>query len=294
MTTVLNVVKSACYRWNIPFPASGTLFNNSDPGARQLLNVLYAVAEELRQATAWTQQKRIHTFSTTSGRAKYPLPEDFYAASPFTEWNTDENRMLIGIQDSDFTSRVYGGVGSSTNFEYRFFGPDSNPNTGGGQFNVFPTPTSTIACAYEYLSKNLFMPPNWLPSTAYTIGQYVNANGNIYLCDTNGTSDVTPPTGVTANIVDGTTRWDYVSAPYETILSDNDLNIFDDDLMKLGLRAKWHDEKGEESAKAESEFNRKITKAKMRLVPTQIGSFCRGRSIRRSRFGISSDGGWPI
>jgi len=54
----------------------------------------------------------------------------------------------------------------------------------------------------------------WAISTAYTIGQYRRANGNLYLCDTNGTSagSGTGPSGTGTNIADGTTQWDYVSA----------------------------------------------------------------------------------
>lgn len=272
--TILSTLQSCCYRWNIPFPGAGTIFGNTDPHARQLLHILYAVSEELRQAACWTQQKKIHTFNTSSGRDKYPLPEDFYKASPFTHWNNTENRRLIGpLPDFDFTARLYGEVGSSINFEYRIFGPDSNPNTSGGQFVIYPTPTSTIECSFEYLTKNLFLPKNWLPSTAYTIGTYVNANGNIYLCDTNGTSSTTPPSGTSQNITDGTTRWDYVSAPYETVLADTDLCLFEEALIKIGVRAKWRDEKGEEADKAEREFRSKIDKAVSSLQGISTGSF---------------------
>src|SRR5690606_30973519 len=127
-----------------------------------------------------------------------PLPEDFYAPSPFTEWNNNDNRRLMGpLSDSEFTGRLYGGFGSSNNFEYRFFGPDSNPHTSGGQFNVYPTPASVIECSFEYLTSSTFLPKNWEPSTAYTSGTYVNANGNIYLCDTSGDSSTTPPSATT-------------------------------------------------------------------------------------------------
>lgn len=54
----------------------------------------------------------------------------------------------------------------------------------------------------------------WVASTAYVIGNQVIANGNIYTCDTNGTSagSGTGPSGTGNNIADGTTQWDYVSA----------------------------------------------------------------------------------
>lgn len=292
MSTVLNVVKSACYRWGLPFPAAGTLYNNTDPGALQLLHILYAVCEELRQAACWTQQKKVYSFSTTSGRSQYALPQDFYAASPFVEWNTDQNTPLYGIDDVDFGQRLYGGYGSANNFDYRFFGPDSNVNTLGGQFNVYPTPTSTVACSFEYLSRNLFTPKAWLPSTAYTSGQYVFSSGNIYLCDTNGTSHAsTPVSGTAQDTTDGTTRWDYQAGAYEAILADTDLCIFDEDLIKLGLRAKWRDEKGEEAEKAEAEYQSKITKAVNRLRPLVVGSFSKYGG-RQRRYSFPSSGGF--
>lgn len=272
--TILNIAKSFKYKLNLPSPSS--LYGSTDPAALQILHLIYEVCQELRQAACWTQQKKIHTFDTEADRTSYPLPEDFYAPSPFTQWNNDEGVSLVGpLEDYEFTGRLYGGVGSSTNFEYRFFGPDSNPNTTGGQFHVYPTPDSAIECSYEYLSSNLFLPKDWLPSTAYTSGTYVNHAGKIYLCDTNGTSSTTGPVGTAANETDGTTRWDYVSTPYEIILADTDICIFDDDLVGLGLKAKWKYEKGEDGQKAEIEYKRRISKAVGRLKGNRIGSFSR-------------------
>lgn len=50
----------------------------------------------------------------------------------------------------------------------------------------------------------------WAASTAYVIGDVVVNDGKYYTCDTDGTSDASGgPTGTGANIVDGTTQWDY-------------------------------------------------------------------------------------
>lgn len=53
----------------------------------------------------------------------------------------------------------------------------------------------------------------WTANTVYLVGDSVtNDTGKVYVCDTNGTSAVSGgPTGTGTNIVDGTTRWDYVS-----------------------------------------------------------------------------------
>lgn len=53
--------------------------------------------------------------------------------------------------------------------------------------------------------------PNWATSTAYTVGQYVRANGKGYYCRTAGTSSGsgTGPSGTGSNITDGTAAWDF-------------------------------------------------------------------------------------
>lgn len=57
----------------------------------------------------------------------------------------------------------------------------------------------------------------WAASTAYVIGNQVTNGGNVYLCDTSGTSAGSGgPTGTGTNIADGSARWDYVSAASST------------------------------------------------------------------------------
>lgn len=53
----------------------------------------------------------------------------------------------------------------------------------------------------------------WTASTAFVVGDRVTHNSNIYECDTDGTSAASGgPSGTNADITDGSTRWDYVSA----------------------------------------------------------------------------------
>jgi len=53
---------------------------------------------------------------------------------------------------------------------------------------------------------------NWAASTAYTVGDVVvNDSDKVYVCDTAGTSAGSGgPTGTSANITDGSARWDYL------------------------------------------------------------------------------------
>lgn len=59
----------------------------------------------------------------------------------------------------------------------------------------------------------------WEASTTYEIGNQVVLGGNVYVCDTDGVSAASGgPTGTGTNIVDGTTRWDYVSAASTNVI----------------------------------------------------------------------------
>lgn len=274
MATALDVVKSFCYREGITLPNAISFESPTDPATLQLLHVLYAVVEELRRSKAWTQQKKVHTFEMEANRSKYPLPKDFYAPIPLTHYDNSDKWLLDGpMSDGNFAYRLYADT-SGTRKAYRLFGPDFNPNTEGGQFWIDPADsTAGRDISFEYLSKNLFLPKHWQPSTAYVSGEYVNANGEIYLCDTNGTSHATnSPNGQTTNITDGTTQWDWVSTPYETIIDDNDINLFDDDVVKLGMRAKWFEGKGEQYESAKIEFEKAISLAASRFKGSYVGS----------------------
>ena len=49
----------------------------------------------------------------------------------------------------------------------------------------------------------------WAASTSYSVGNQVSKGGNLYTCDTNGTSGSTGPSGTSNNQGDGSTQWDY-------------------------------------------------------------------------------------
>ena len=57
----------------------------------------------------------------------------------------------------------------------------------------------------------------WTASTAFIVGDRVTNNSNIYECDTDGTSAASGgPSGTSADITDGSTRWDYIG-PVSTL-----------------------------------------------------------------------------
>lgn len=297
MQSALSIVQSVRKRINSPVPTS--LFGSSDPDELQLLELLYSVCEELRQAKCWTVQKKLHEFDTEADRSQYPLPPDYYAPLTGTFYNQDTNEPFSGpSSDAAFALFVEGDSPALREFTWRPFGPNESlaANTAQGQFEVNPVPSSAVNCRFEYLSRNLFQPPFWTISTAYSSGDVVSSNGRIYTCDTNGTSSSDPadaPSGTDDNQADGTTQWDHRAAAYETILADTDLCIFDADLVKLGLRAKLYEEQGGAYQEAMAEFKAKIDAAQARFKGSYVGRmFGRGRG-RRPIYHIP-DRSWSI
>lgn len=292
--TVLQIVQRSLYRLGLQVPSA--LIGATDNDTLQVIHLMYELAEELRNYGTWPQQKKVYAFDLESGRAKYPLPIDFYSPTLNTQYDTDSSRPLNGpVSDAEFTAHQYGGVGSVANLTYRIFGPDGNNYTAGGQFQVYPTPSASgQSLAFEYLFKNLFLPKYWQISTNYTSGQYVSSNGNIYLCDTTGVSSATTPvSGTAANTTDNTTRWDYQNIAYETILNDNDICIFDDDVMVAGLRAKILEVRNLEGAEAAlANYKNLRSRAKVRMHGSFTGSFAPQSAGPRYR--PSTPGSWSI
>lgn len=293
--TVSQIVKQTYYTIRRTPPSS--IFPASTPEQLSIAALLDETSRGLRNHQLFPQQKRIYVFTLTSGQDKYKLPPDYYSALPGTQWDDTFRMRLIGpMTDGDFTITTRG-VNALPRVGFRIFGPDANPNSAGGQFMVVPTPgTSGKELSYEYVSKNLYMPPNWLPGeTGITSGVYRNANGNIYKAEsvTTGTTGSTAPINTTGTYVDGGVTWscDSTLNSYETPRTDNDLSIFDDDVMLLGFKYRvLKAEKLEWEAEYES-YRNQIDTAIARWKGSYVGSFNRMGSYRRYSV---PNGGWSI
>ena len=295
MATVLALVQAACGHIGItPIPSS--IVSTTDPVQIQLRNLLYSTTRHLRSHKIWPQCKRTYSFTTTDDRVKYPLPRDFYSFMPATQYNQTQDRRLNGpVSDAQMNAALYGlATGSVSEMAYRIFGMDGNPATSGGQFNIDPDPGSTTqTLSFDYISKTMFLPKHWIASTAYVSGVYVNASGNVYLNDTNGTSAATPPTAQTDNVTDGTTRWDYQSDPYEGIILDTDLCLFDDDIVINGVIWRYNEIKGYEYAKIFQEYTQMINNAQARWQGSFVGRMDMPAGLSRPRY-TTPAGGWSF
>lgn len=292
--TVLAICTSALYELGQPVPS--TLLGTS-PSSAQLRNIIEAQSRQLRNKRTFPQQKKSYSFDLVSGQYKYPLPQDYYSPLLDTWWDDDLRlRMLGPLGDAAWTDRTKGLSATTPEVGFRIFGPDSNIHSAGGQLQVHPTPTASgETLSFEYISKNLFLPKDWTPSTAgFTTNVYVNANGNIYICSaiTTGTTGTTAPSHTSGTAVDGGVTWQYVSSAYESVIANTDLSLFDDDIMVAGVKWRYLKAKSLDYQEEYAAYATMIDQTEARMKGPFIGSFA-GTGQRRRRYYVPS-GGWSF
>lgn len=284
MKTALSIIQGMRYRLNLSAPTS--IVSSTDPDVLQMIHLLYAVCEELRQSKVWAVQKKRYQFNTVSSQDTYVLPEDYYSPILNTYWNQSENNQLIGpTSDASFNWHLHGNTDSSINFSYRIFGGDTNPNSSTAgvsayrQFEINPTPSDAVTLSFDYISRDMFKPANWQPSTAYdgsATPVKVNSAGYNYQTISDGTSSTVAPSGE-SDFTDNDITWTWLGrTPIETIEANTDLCIFDYDLVILGLIVKWTEYKGGDFMGYKQDFNSRIEKAVSRYKGSFIGNMLRG------------------
>jgi len=291
MTTVLEIAQGAAYEMGVTPPIS---LISTGQVELQWKHLLYSVARDVRAERAFPQQKRTHSITLAASRGSYPLPDDFFSGLIGSQYDQTNGWELIGpVSDANWNYRLYGpGIGS-TRLTYRVFGPDRNQGTAtaGGQLRFDPTPTATGTIGFDYISANTFLPPAWTASEVVSSGTYRNANGNIYRTNAGGTGSTTPPSHTTGNASENTIVWTYITATYDTIITNSDISLFDDDVIVEGLKYKYYASKGIDYTEAKGAFISKIATSRSRWV----GNY-RGRTdmaMTRARYVVPS-GGWSF
>lgn len=99
----------------------------------------------------------------------------------------------------------------------------------------------------------------WTAEFVYSLGAFVTVSSNLY----KNTSDVARiggkigPVWTATTVTDNSAVLTWQPAPYEAALSDNDLCLFDDDLMILGMRWKIAEAKGFDGAAFQAAYEKK-------------------------------------
>lgn len=259
MATIKQILQSFCYRINVPAPSS--FVGVSSPAEQQYLELFRFIGDNLRNRPyQWPQLKRGYTFTTTTGERNIQLPGDFYRILDSSQWDTTNEWPMRGpVSDFNFAVREFAVVSLQTRKCFRIIGPtnylfNTSPYSqrSQGWFQIDPPgQNDTDELFLGYLSCNWIWPKDWVATTAYSLGNVRCGNGNVYICTTAGTSGTTRPSVSTGTEVDGTVTWTVYREPYlctssNALLSDDDLCLFDEDLMIEGMRWAYAKAKGME------------------------------------------------
>lgn len=153
---ILTIVQTALDEMGLPYPAS--IVSATDPTQRQCKALIYAACRAFRSKRTLPQLKKKYSFATVAARSKYLLPADYYAALPDTQWNETTDRRLIGpVTDADMTGKKIASENVTSDYAYRIYGPDLNPASALGQFEIDPVPSGVETLSFEYITKYLFV-----------------------------------------------------------------------------------------------------------------------------------------
>jgi len=284
MATIKEVIQNFCYRINQPAPTS--IVGVSSPAEQQYLSLFQYIGDNLRNRSyQWPQLKRGYTFTTSTGVSTYNLPGDFYRLLDSTQWDTTNNLPMFGpISDAAMAMRNYAVVSVLTRKAYQIIGPSGflystapYSKRSPGKFSINPAgPNNTDQLYMGYMSCNWIWPKDWVTGTTYAAGAVVTGNGNVYYTAAGGVASATRPTGTTGTISDGTVNWTlylepYLCEPANTLLSDNDLCLFDSDLMIEGMRWAYKQAKGQEFQQLRADWENQLKSAFARFNgPTRV------------------------
>lgn len=285
MSSIIQIVQNFCYRINQPAPVS--VVGVTTPTEQQYLSLFKFIGDNLRNRSyQWPQLKREYYFNTTPGVRRYLLPGDFYRLLESTPWDVTNQVPLYGsISDYNFAIRQFSVVSLQTRKAYRIIGPTNFVTTlapyqqsSRGYFEIDPAgQDGADQLVLGYMSCNWVWPKNWAPATIYAFGDTVSVNGAFYICTTPGTSGAVRPSTVTDPVpLDGTVGWTVFVGLYQvddtnTELSDNDICLFDDDLMIEGMRWAYFRAKGQDYEQERSDWEQELKNAFARFNgPTKV------------------------
>lgn len=112
--------------------------------------------------------------------------------------------------------------------------------------------------AFNYVSKTCVFPAKWKAATSYAANAYCEYNGNIYFTTSGGTSGSNPPLVLSGTQSDGGVTWTFTSEAYDSYRFDTDTALFDEDVIVIGAKAYWLQQKGLIYEPTMKEFNERV------------------------------------
>lgn len=198
----------------------------------------------------WPQLKRGYTFTTLTNVSRYQLPGDFYRLLLDDNWDITNQWPLRGpVSDRVMQARQFAVIGLQTRKVYQLIGPtgylfSTSPYSQRSASSIQldpPGSNDTDQLFLGYMSCNWIWPRDWVTGTNYSAGDIRSGNGYVYRTAAGGTSGATRPNWATGSGSDGTVTWSVYTEPYlctpsNAALNDNDLCLFDEDIIIEGMR----------------------------------------------------------
>lgn len=252
--SISDIIKQAAIEIGLEEP-TGTLTTSSDLQIKLLLQAAVWAGRYVRSERQTPALKKLATITTTTA-TEYPLPGDFWKMISGTQWDTSNNWRMFGpLTDQQWFTFQYGIVSSTSRKRFRVAGY-SFP---GGTLQVDPAPANGDVLAFAYIRSQWFLPLAWAQGqTISGAGVYRSNVGNIYISTGAGTTGATPPTHTSGTVSDGGVSWTYVVdqlyGTNQKFQADTDFPLVDDDLMIVGVRARYLELKGLDFGKAMNDF----------------------------------------
>jgi hypothetical protein len=225
--SVLTVCQNAARLLSLNPP--NALVGSSNVNALRLLEAFVMAGKYRRRSKQWPQLTRTQVITYVTGQTTYSLNADFLGFINQTVFDVDNERPMEGpLANYQWAYLKYSFPDIGPYQKFRIAGRTNK------RFEVHPTPaTDGGQVAFHYLSSNWLAPRDWATTTTYSAGSYVsNANGDIYMTSTGGTSGATEPVHTTGTVSDGGVQWTYYSGLYERPTADTDCSVLDEDLLE--------------------------------------------------------------
>lgn len=282
--TILNCIEDVCYRVGVQPPSS--LYNSTDPVARQWLHMFYKTCEYIRDVVDYPTLKRTYGFGTVVGQKRYPAPGDFWRMLLGTQYDETNSWALLGPISSDQAAyRDHGIQSDTTNYGIRIIGAigqteaQASFTEGMGYIELSPTPTDVRTLSFDYIGANYFFPLAWPLNTAVTSGALYSSQGNIYKITDSGTTHASNYPSDESGTSD-TADYQLWRGRRTITGADTDYPIIDPDVIKLGVEAAWKRAKGMDFSVEAGQFDQ--------AIQNQAGRFDGPKLISA----LSGDGIW--
>ena len=249
--TILQILQDVSNELGLP--AISSVVGSTDTTTKQLFAFAHRIGDDLLSRYEWPQLIRQNAFTTVASTAVYPVPSDFDRFIPRTFWDRTNNWELIGpLTPQEWQWLKSGSVSSfpRTRFRILRYGENASAQTGtpdiytNFELELDPTPSSADSLVYEYQSGTWILPRQWTASTAYSTGEYISTDDNIYIYDAGGTSGATAPTGGASGGSDGTATISSILSSYNRFLADTDYPLIDPEIINLGVQWRFLRQKG--------------------------------------------------